>query len=175
MTFRTVPGQQIGGKMRRHSRVRPILLSALLAVPGLQACYTYQRIQPGEAQPGEDVQLLLRSPAMPAGLSALNGEQLVEGSVEKLTPDSIALSVWIGQAYSETPFERVHHTYSFPLTEVERIQSQRLSRWRTAVTAVGVVAVAVFLVDHIAFIQDPNPSPPPQPPEPPPSPLTGRP
>jgi hypothetical protein len=138
----------------------------------LAGCYTFRPVDPFEAIPGEEIRLVLNESALP-GLapSALLGETSVQGDLVGVSDDSISVSIWIGQAYRGTPFEAAHQDYAFPRTEVIRLERRRLSRTRTALTTVGVLAGIYILIDRLDFLEDPNPDFDDDDPEPPDIPL----
>jgi hypothetical protein len=125
-----------------------------------------------EAAPGEEIQLVLSGPAS-SGITpaAMMGETRVMGDLVGVSEDSVAVSVWIGQAYRGTPFEPAHQTYSFPRVELVRMERRQISKTRTALTAVGVLAGIYVLIDRLDFLEDPNPGPPGEDNDPPPNPF----
>ena len=116
----------------------------------LAGCYTFQPIDPLQAIPGEQVQLVLSGPTTRGTvLSPLRGETFVQGNLVGVSNDSVSVSLWIGEAYRGTPFEPVHQTYAFPRVELVRMERRQISRVRTALTTVGVLAGTALPVGEI--------------------------
>ena len=137
------------------------VLIGLLILP---ACYTFRPVDLADLRPGEEVQLVLSGPAT-RGIAptAMMGETLVQGDLEGVSDDSVSVSVWIGQAYRGTPFEPVRQAYSFPRIELVRVERRSLSKPRTALTTLGILAGIYVLIDRVIFLEDPNPGDPDQP------------
>jgi hypothetical protein len=144
-------------------------LGLLWILPG---CFTFQAIDPGQVTPGEEVQLVLSGPGTRGFVpSALMGETRVQGDLVGVTDDSVAVSVWIGEAYRGTPFEPVHQTYSFPRVELVRLERRQISKPRTILTTVGVLATIYVMIDRLGYLENPNSAPTDGPPDPPENPF----
>ncbi len=141
------------------------ILLALMTAP---ACYGYVAVDPATEPPAGDVRVVLSSVAADRLSPTAVPSQTVMGDLVALTEDSVAVSVWIGSAYRGTPFEPVHQTITIPRQNVVRFERRQLSRWRTALSAIGIIAAVVVLVDQTVFQDNPNPpddgGPPPPPP-----------
>ena len=147
----------------------------LAVIPALTACYTFYPVDPEGVSPGDRIQLVLSGPATRSvPPAAMMGETLVQGNFMDMTEDSISVAVWIGEAYRVTPFEPVHQSYTFPRAELIRLESQQLSKSRTAFTAVGILAVIYVMIDRLELFEDPNPWENGERPPPPDSPFTFR-
>lgn len=147
--------------VRRHRPGRfpaagALLLGVLTASTG---CFGYYATSPEQVEPGEEIRVAIDDDAIrrvsPTAL--MEGQPKVEGDLVAMTPDSVALSVWIGQAYRGTPFFAAHQTVTVPREQVVAVERRRLSKTRTALAAAGVVAGVVYLISQTDFLADPNP------------------
>lgn len=138
---------------RAHRRRAALLLLVVLATG--QGCYSYRPTVLRNIHPGEQVRVVLEdegyrrvAPGAPP-----EAARRVEGDFLRMTDDSVALSIWIGEAYRGTPFEAAHQEFAIPRSAVVRVEHRALSTWRTAVTAAGVVAVIATLIDGIGLVE----------------------
>ncbi|HEX7118516.1 MAG TPA: hypothetical protein VF212_07010 [Longimicrobiales bacterium] len=144
-----------------------VTLIALL-VAG-QGCYGYAPADPAGLRPSEPVRIVVDDRAFRRIAPALprDAAPRLEGEFLRATDDSLALSVWIGQAYRGTPFETARQIVTVPREGIIAIERRRLSTRRTALVAAGVVGLVAYLVTHLDFTSDPNPggggTPPPPP------------
>ncbi|HZD05160.1 MAG TPA: hypothetical protein VE173_09580 [Longimicrobiales bacterium] len=142
------------------SRPRRLLTTgtAFLGVAVASGCYGYFPVEPAAAPPNDDVRVVL-SDAASRRLSPTTRDAngTLAGDLVGLTDDSVSVSLWIGQAYRGTPFEPVHQTVTVPREIVVRFERRKLSRWRTALSAAGVVAFVAVMIDRIDLGPDPNP------------------
>ncbi|MEX2531887.1 MAG: hypothetical protein WD960_14055 [Gemmatimonadota bacterium] len=130
-------------------RVRWLLPVLLLAfVPG---CYTYHAAEIESLEPGEEVRIEVGSGQIssPGYGSSFLGPRKLEARFTEATPDSLMVSFWIGSAYRGTPFETAYQDMSIPRDDVALVENRQLSRQRTAVAAVGTLAVIWFVIDGL--------------------------
>lgn len=132
-------------------------------------CYGFYAVEPADMTPNQEVRLVL-SPEAPRRVTtaAMYGDDALEGNFVGLTDDSVAIAVWIGQAFRGTSFESVRETITFPRVHIERFERRALSKWRTALSAIGIIAGVAILAERTVFQDNPNPDDnggPPDPPE----------
>ncbi|HEX7051775.1 MAG TPA: hypothetical protein VF188_16335 [Longimicrobiales bacterium] len=161
------PSIDIGAR-RAHRRGVAFIAIAAAAGP---ACYSYHPAELAHVQPGEQVRVVLEDAGYRriAPAAAADAEPRLEGRFQGATADSLALSIWIGQAYRGTPFQTAHQTVQLPRDEVIRIERREISTLRTALTAAGVVGVLAYLIANITSSPEapiPGGEPPPPPPGP---------
>jgi hypothetical protein len=150
--------------------LRAFLALALMGT--LSSCYTFQPVSPGDMTPGDEVRLVIaRRATSSITPSVMLGETTIVGDLVDVSEDSLAVSVWIGQAYRGTPFEPVHQTYTFPNVDVVRTDRRKFSSRRTALAAAGILAGIYLMIETVEFLQDPNPRRDSDPDEPPLNPL----
>lgn len=131
---------------------RGAALALLPALAASQGCYTYQPTRLARLSPGEQIRVELgeRMPrSLMAGTAAATGPRRLEGRFGRLTGDSLAVAVWIGEAYAGTPFESAYQDVMVPLDEVVRVENRRLNRGRTALVGAATLAVIAYLIDSI--------------------------
>lgn len=131
-------------------------------------CYGYFNADPATLHPGEQVRVVLNNEvADHLSPAAMLSNQEVDGDFAGLTPDSLKLSVWIGQQYQGTGFSNAHQTVSIPRTSMQTVLQRRLSKVRTGLVVAGIVAGVAWVTRQIAFTPDANPpggtTPPPPP------------
>jgi hypothetical protein len=135
-----------------------------------QGCYTYRATDVGTVEPAEEVRVTLTdrgSSIVLPGSSAV-GERTVEGRFVELTPDSLVISVWIGEAYRGTPFESTYQRLPIARGDVVAVEDRQLSKARTAIVAAGGLALIVTLIDQLGVFPvfsggGDGPPPPPEP------------
>ncbi len=81
-----------------------------------------------------------------------NDRPRLEGRLARVDSDSLTVSIWIGEPYLGTPFQSAYQDIVVPLEHVRLVETRRLSRKRTALTAAGAVAIIAFLIDSIGFV-----------------------
>jgi hypothetical protein len=142
-----------------------VVVSALLSSSG---CYGYFASAPEAIQPGEQIRVVLSNDARRFSPAATPRESYLDGDLLTLTPDSAALSVWVGQSFPGTRFETAHQTVMLPREQIVSFQRRELSEWRTMAAAAAVIGVAAALISQVGFEEDPNAGGTPNPPPPPP-------
>ena len=93
----------------------------------------------------------------------------LDAAVAPRSPDSMAVTVWLGKNYPGTQFENVRETMILPRYEVRDLHLRRLSTPRTIAALAGAAVVFAFLTDQIFFQEDPNGPPGGEDPNPPPA------
>jgi hypothetical protein len=133
-------------------------------------CYRYAPAEPAGIVPEAEIRVTLNDQGYRTILpgSAEVGRRTVEGRLVELTADTLAISVWIGEAYRGTPFETTYQRVPIPRADVVLVENRRLSKPRTALLAAGVMAVIVTLIDQLDVVRifgdgDPTPPDPPSP------------
>ena len=142
-----------------------VLVSAVVSSTG---CYGYFASAPEAIQPGEEIRVVLSNDARRFSAAAMPRESYLDGDLLTLTPDSAALSVWVGQSYQGTRFETAHQTVMLPREQIVSFQRRELSEWRTAAAAAAVIGIAAALISQVGFEEDPNSGGTSNPPPPPP-------
>ncbi len=133
------------------------LAATLLASSG---CYSYFAANPASLEKGEQIRVVLESSAADRLAPALQQTpRTVEGDFERLGPDSLALAVWIGAAYSGTPFQNTYQTVSISRGDFRQVQTRRISKWRTGISAAVVLAGFAWGTQRIFY--NPGRTPPP--------------
>lgn len=134
---------------RRMSRV---LLLGILATG--QGCFSYTVTELPRIRPQEEIRVELedRGYRRIAPGANRNHRPRLEGRLARVDSDSLTVSVWIGEAYLGTPFQSTYQDIVIPLHDVRAVETRKLSRRRTALTAAGTVAVIAFLIDSIGFV-----------------------
>lgn len=146
------------GRRLRRGPARPLLLLPIATL--LSGCYSYRVIEPHVVAPGEEIRVIVRDVSRYARTrtDALLKRSTdptfeLEGKLVRLTPDSLALSVWIGRDYVGTPFETVREEVAFPRSDIVRVERRAFSRGRTALLALGTTATILFLIDRIGVVE----------------------
>ncbi|MGH7505002.1 MAG: hypothetical protein ACRELX_05110, partial [Longimicrobiales bacterium] len=108
-----------------------------------QGCYRYTPAELPDVEPDAEVRVTLNDEGSNSVLpgSYAVGEQRVEGRLSGFSEDSLVISVWIGEAYRGTPFESTYQRVAIAREDVVSVEDRQLSKPRTALVAVGVVAV----------------------------------
>lgn len=133
------------------------LTATLLATSG---CYSYFAANPASLEKGEQIRVVLDNSAADRLAPALRQTpQTVEGNFERIGPDSLALAVWIGAAYSGTPFQNTYQTVSIARGDFRQVQQRRISKWRTGLSAAVVLAGFAWGTQRIFY--NPGKTPPP--------------
>lgn len=135
-----------------------------------QGCYSYYPAELARIQPGEQVRVVLEDSGyrrLAPGAAPESAPEL-EGDLRSVTEDSVALSVWIGQAYRGTPFQTAQQRVSLARDVVVRFERREISLGRTALAAAGVVGAVAYLISKVEFSPAAN-SDNEEPPAPPPS------
>ena len=83
----------------------------------------------------------------------------VEGQVQPQAPDSLAISLWVGREYRDTPFADVRQTLVVGLGEVRDVARREVSVGRSVVAVVGAVTLFAALTAALSQVGDEN-SPP---------------
>lgn len=126
-----------------------LVLAALLTAPG---CYSYTGTTIEALEPGEEVRVTLTASGAASALPGSPGADNFEARFTEARPDSLEFSVWIGAAYRGTPFESTYQTIVLPRSDVTAVEDRQLSRNRTALVAVGVVAVILTIIDQLEWV-----------------------
>ncbi len=163
---RRVRNRASGVSRRRHPLVAVSLLVMATASSG---CYGYFTTAPGTLHPGEQVRLVLDDAVAPRlATPTLTGERSLDGDFVSLDPDSLRLSVWIGEGYEGTGFSNVHKTVSIPRSGVQLVEERKLSKVRTGLLVAGAAVAIGVAISNIHFLRNPNatqsggtPNPPP--------------
>src|SRR5690606_2744201 len=129
-----------GGLARLARTLAPIAAAAALA-----ACYRYAPADPAVIPPQAEIRVTLNDEGYRSVLpqAPTVGTRTVEGRMMELTPDTLIMSVWIGEAYRGTPFETTYQRVPLPRPDVLLVENRQLSKPRTALLAAGVAAVIV--------------------------------
>ncbi|HEX6937807.1 MAG TPA: hypothetical protein VF158_00235 [Longimicrobiales bacterium] len=144
-------------------------LAALVLLGAGQGCYGYVPADLTELRSREEVRVVVDAPLYRriAPTAPLDAAPRLDGEFLRATDDSVALSVWIGQAYRGTPFETAHQVVVVPREGVVAVERRRLSVQRTTLLAAGVAGLVAYLVTQLGSTSDPNPgiggAPPPPP------------
>ena len=136
-------------------------------------CYKYVPVQVATVNPQEDVRVLVTESAA-ARLSRDLGTYTtsLEGRVGQEAHDSVSVSVTVTRAYRGRQIESGRQTMFLGAGEVVEVHRRQLSRTRTVLAGVGVVAGFALLANSVVQWMDPNPSSDEGPP-PPPAPSIG--
>lgn len=151
-----------------------MLLRTLLAGTSfwLAACVKYIPVELDSAPPEEVRVRLTDAGAIRAARQLGRIRSELDAGVTPLSPDSVAVVVWLGKAYPGTQFENVRETVVLPRDEVVDISLRRLSVPRTVAVFAGTAVVIGVLANRIFFQEDPNPPPDDSDERPPPAGLT---
>jgi hypothetical protein len=136
----------------RRGALIPAACALLAATSG---CYRYAPAEPTAVAPDAEIRVTLNDEGYRTVLpqAAPVGRRTVEGRMVGLVPDSLIMSVWIGEAYRGTPFETTYQRVPIPRSDVLLVEDRQLSKGRTALLAAGVVAVIVTLIDQLDVVQ----------------------
>lgn len=145
----------ISGEAFRRSRAATVTMLFAVGLFSSQGCYSYQATELPSIPPRDEVRLTLGSDEFSRiAPGALAGSpRRVEGRFLRITDDTVAVSVWIGEAYRGTPFESARQELSIARADVVRVEQRQLSRWRTAAVAVGSVVLIAGLIDGIGMVE----------------------
>jgi hypothetical protein len=133
-----------------------LLLTA--AIASTAGCFKYAAIDPGSVNPQEEVRVrVTNDAAVRIGPYLGTVTENLEGRLTPLSPDSLALSIWIGKDYRGTPFEDSRQRVSLGARELVEVRRRELSLQRTGIAAAGVVAVTALLISKVVFEPNPNP------------------
>lgn len=131
---------------------RPVVLGAVvpLGLLVLSACYTYAPLVGENPGLGDDVRVRL-SQAEAVRVSDMTGRPIrtLEGRVFRVASDSLTLDVGWGAVYAGTPFAGRRDTLSFHERDLLELDRKELSRGRTALLGVGLVAAIVMIVTSV--------------------------
>lgn len=143
----------------RSRRRRPLAAAALLAMVVVSSgCYGYFAEPTASLRPGEQVRVVLDDAVAPRlATQTLTGDRSLDGDFVNVGPDSLRLSVWIGQAYQGTGFANAHKTVSIPRSGVRMVQERRLSKVRTGLLVAGAAVAIGVAISKIHFLPNPNP------------------
>lgn len=131
-----------------------LLLAACLAATG---CVEYARVDRGSVQPQEELRVRVTDEAavrLASHFGRITDE--VTATVATQGADSMAVTVWLGRDYPGTRFENVRQTVMLSNDDVTDLLRRRISVWRSAAAALGVVAVAAVMINSISLLEDPN-------------------
>ncbi len=128
--------------------------SLLWVVATGQGCFSYSVTELPRIQPQEEIRVELedRGYRRIAPGANPNDRPRLEGRLARVDSDSLTVSVWIGEAYLGTPFQSTYQDIVIPLHDVRAVETRKLSRKRTVLTAVGTTAIIAFLIDSIGFV-----------------------
>ena len=148
------PSEELCGFVRFLTGRRtswPFLLGILATSQG---CFSYTVTELPGIRPQEEIRVELedRGYRRIAPGANPNDRPRLEGRLARVDSDSLTVSVWIGEPYLGTPFQSTYQDIVIPLEHVRLVETRRLSRKRTALTAAGAVAVIAFLIDSIGFV-----------------------
>jgi hypothetical protein len=125
-------------------------------------------VPPAAVRDGENVQVRISEPAatrLVSEFGMFTGE--LEGQFAQEGLDSVSVSVLISRDYRGMSLDQVRQRLFLGRSEVIEVRRRQLSRVRTAIAAVGVLAGFAGLVAAVVQEGDPNPhddDPPPPPP-----------
>ena len=156
-TFLAVTG--IGAAGRRSRLLPPGALLVLLlgTAFSITACVTYVPVALDDVPTGEEVRVRFTDQGAVSAARHLGRIRTeVDAGVAPSSPDSMAVTVWLGKNYPGTQFENVRETMILPRYEVRDLHLRRLSIPRTVGALVGAAAVFAVLTDQIFFQEDPN-------------------
>lgn len=146
-----------GSGLRRALRMSTTawLLAAVLANG---ACYHYVPISPDAAASGEElrVRITKEAAARLAGELGTYSTDL-DGKVSLRGTDSLAVAVPIARAYQGVTIDTTAQLLTLGRSEVVDVRRSELSRGRTILTGVAVVAAFALLVGAVHQITNPNP------------------
>ena len=156
------------GRLRTCRRMWGPCLLVILATG--QGCFSYAVTELPRIRLQEEIRVELEDRGYRRIAPGANRDDMprLEGRLARVDSDSLTVSVWIGEPYLGTPFQSTYQDIVVPLDDVRLVETRRLSRKRTALTAVGAVAIIVFLIDSIGFVDilgdggvgEPPPDPP---------------
>lgn len=134
-----------------------IALKLLVVAFSATGCVKYIPVELEAVPPEEEVRVRLTDEgAVRAARHFGRIRSELYASVAPYTPDSTAVTVWLGKDYPGTQFENVRETVILPRHEVADLHLRRLSVPRTVATCAGAGVVFAVLVHQIFFQGDPN-------------------
>lgn len=151
-SHRTSSSRADGILLSPSLRRRSALLLLLVVTAG-QGCFTYQAAELPEIRTGEEVRIVLEEEGYRrvAPGAQQGAAPRFEGRLFAVTPDSLTLSVWIGEAYQGTPFYSTYQNLMLPLEQIRSVEHRRLSKGRTALVAGGVMVLIGVLIESVGF------------------------
>lgn len=148
-------------------RGRVIKTLLLVSLSSGSACFTYVAVPMTAVPPREEVRVHITNDAGARLVKSLGVYTVQLDGEFEAHGDSVSVTVPIAREYRGMVLEGSNQSLYLGRSEVVDVRQRKLSRSRTVLAGVGVVAGFVALVKSIEALGDPNPDkeePPPPPP-----------